>query len=96
MTREEILDLLSKNKPYLEEKMGLKSIALFGSWAHGNACNDSDIDLLVELKKPKYTLLMDLILFLEKLTGRKVDVVRKGPHLREKFLKSIQKDLIYA
>lgn len=96
MTKEQILKLLRNNKPYLEEKMGVKSIALFGSWARGNADENSDIDVLVELKKPQYNLLIDLILFLEKHTGKKVDVVRKGPHLGKKFLESIEKEMIYA
>lgn len=96
MTKDQIIELLRSNKKHLEEKMGLKSIALFGSWARGNADENSDIDLIIELKSPKYFILMSIIFFLEKITGKKVDVVRRGPHLRKEFLETIEKEMIYV
>ena len=94
--REDVLRFLRENKPFLSANFGVKSIALFGSLARGNPQKDSDIDIFVELSEPSFSHLMGCILFLEKSLGTKVDVVRKGPHLRKQFLETIQKEMIYA
>lgn len=63
---------------------------MFGSVARGDARDDSDIDLLVDME-PGRTLL-DLVALsreLEERLGRRVDVVTKGglsPHLRDRIL----------
>jgi uncharacterized protein len=74
---------------------GVERIGLFGSFSNDTAHTESDIDLLVEMK-PNFSNLMALLIFLEKNLGRRVDLLRKGPHVRQKFLDSIEKELIYA
>ena len=76
--------------------MGVRSIALFGSVARGEMKKDSDIDIIVELKEPKYSLLYNLLIFLEKNFNAPVDLVRKWPHLGDKFLQSIEKEMIHV
>ncbi len=95
MDRKQILATLTKHKSALEA-MGVKSIALFGSYARDAARPDSDVDLLVELKEPKYLLLLQLTDYLTELLGQKVDLIRKGPHLKPRFLKALEKDLYYV
>ena len=51
MTREEVIRILSENRAELS-KMGVSSLALFGSAARGELRPDSDIDLLVDLEPP--------------------------------------------
>ncbi|MBZ0169773.1 nucleotidyltransferase [Candidatus Methylomirabilis lanthanidiphila] len=70
---------------------GAYNIRVFGSAARGEALEDSDIDLLVEFE-PGRSLLdhTALVLELEELLGRKVDVVtEKGLYwlLRRRILK---------
>ena len=96
IARDDIIKLLRQNKPYLKKHFGVKSIGLYGSVAKGEAKADSDIDILVELTEPRFQYLMGCILYLEQQLGTHVDVIRKGPHLRKKFLESIEKDMIYA
>lgn len=96
MNREEILAELRKDKPLLSEKFGVEEIALFGSHARNEQTADSDIDLLVKLREPKLIYLVGVLEFLEKKFKRKIDLTRKGPHLRESFLNYIQQELIYA
>lgn len=96
MNREEILATLKSEKLHLSEKFGVEEIALFGSYARNEQTNDSDIDVLVTLKEPKLSSLVGILEFLEKRLGHKIDLTRKGPHLRQNFLKYIQTDLIYA
>lgn len=69
---------------------GAQEVRLFGSWVKGEASPTSDIDLLV-VKGPNTSpwFPAGLILELESLLGRKVDVVtEKGlsPYLREQIL----------
>jgi len=51
MGREEVLTRLRKHRSALEE-LSVKSLALFGSAARGEARPDSDVDLLVEFSEP--------------------------------------------
>ena len=96
MNKKTIIELIKKEKPYLNQQFGLKDIALFGSYARGEENPNSDIDLLVSLQKPSFSLLMGLCVYLEAKVNTKIDVTRSGPHLSERFLKLISKDLIYV
>jgi len=55
---------------------GVKSLAIFGSLARGEATPTSDIDVLVEFDRPVGLFeFIRLKLYLEDLTGRRVDLV---------------------
>ena len=56
-------------------RMGVKSLALFGSMARGEGAQTSDVDLLVELEPKTFDVYMDVKLFLERLLGRRVALV---------------------
>jgi predicted nucleotidyltransferase len=95
LDKRQILDILTQHREALTE-MGVQRIALFGSYARNTAGPDSDVDLLVELKEPKFLLLLQLTDYLTELLGHKVDLIRKGPHLKRRFLEAVEKDLVYA
>lgn len=89
ITKTEIIKQLQSNEQYLLE-YGVKEIGLFGSFLTNKANAESDIDILVDIKKENKTFkkFMSLNYFLEKLFGRKVDLVTKqslspfiGPHI---------------
>ena len=96
MKKDEIIDTLKTDKQFLQDNYGVVSIALFGSYAKGIENNDSDVDFIVEFKEPSYSLLMGLYAYLEKKINSKIEIVRKGPHLSERFLNTIKSDLIYV
>jgi predicted nucleotidyltransferase len=96
MKKNEIINTLQSDKQFLTDNYGVVSIALFGSYAKGLENKDSDVDFIVELKEPSYSLLMGLYSYLENKLNSKIEIVRKGPHLSERFLNSIKKDLIYV
>ena len=48
MKRDEVLKIISEHREQLE-KLGVKSLLLFGSVARDEAGPDSDVDFLVEL-----------------------------------------------
>ena len=74
LTRARILKILRDQEEALK-KYSVKRIGLFGSYARGQQKRGSDIDLLVEFEKPTYDNFYDLIVYLEKLFGRKVEVL---------------------
>ena len=96
LTKEKILETLRNNKPFFEKELGVIRIGLFGSYAKGKQIADSDVDILVELKEPDYKSLISILILLEKELNSKIDLIRKGPHLREKFMSTVEKEIIYA
>jgi len=96
LNKESIIELIKAEKPFLQKEFGVEEIALFGSYARGEEKPDSDVDILVRLKKPSFSLLMGLYDYLERKLNIKIDIIRKGPHISERFLKYIDKDLIYV
>jgi predicted nucleotidyltransferase len=89
LNRETLIEILKQNKTQLEE-FGVVEIGLFGSYATSNENVDSDVDILVNLNKDKKTFrnFLSLNYFLERLIGKKVDLVTRqslspfiGPHI---------------
>jgi predicted nucleotidyltransferase len=52
MTRDDVLAILRSERPRLRSEFGVRSLALFGSVARGEATDKSDVDLLVEFDRP--------------------------------------------
>ena len=75
LTQARVLDLIRANYPYLAAKYGVKRIGLFGSYAKGQPGETSDIDLVVEFDKAIGFRFIEFAEYLEKLLGRKVDVL---------------------
>lgn len=97
LTRENIVSTLRKEKRVMKERLGVHDIALFGSYARDGQNEDSDIDFLVEQSEVDYKNLYNTLVFIEqKFPGKKIQLTRKGPHLSDRFLKSIEKDLIHV
>ena len=95
-TRNTIINLLRAEKSYLSKEFGVVNIGLFGSFARGQADSDSDIDLVVELREPRFDYLAGLQVYLEKKFSRKIEIVRKGNTANSLFVRRVEKDTIYA
>lgn len=74
LTRERILSLLREHETTLK-KYTVRKMGLFGSYARNEARKDSDVDLIVEFEEPTFDNFMDLTSYLEKLLGRKIEVL---------------------
>ena len=74
LTRARILKTLRDHDEALK-KYSVQRIGLFGSYARGKQKRESDIDFLVEFEKPTYDNFFNLIVYLEKLFGRRVEVL---------------------
>ena len=76
MDRDELVGLLAAQKPYLAQRFGVVTLALFGSAARNEAGPRSDIDILVCFDGPATSArYFGLQFFLEDLFGRPVDLV---------------------
>lgn len=90
MRRDDILRILAEHRGELT-KLGVGSIALFGSVARGEAREESDVDLLVDFCQPVGLFeFVDLKNYLEELLGCTVDLVTRDSlkrQLRDRILK---------
>lgn len=88
--KETLLKMISNHRHEIRS-FGVKQLGLFGSFARNATIHpDSDIDFLVEFENGKKTFdnFMELSFYLEKLLGRKVELVTPeslskyiGPHI---------------
>jgi predicted nucleotidyltransferase len=100
LTLEEILKKLEENREEIK-RFGVKRIGLFGSYVRGEQRDDSDVDIVVEFEEGKATLenFLNLAEHLEKLLGKKVDLITKEgirsiriQHIR----KEIEESVVYV
>ena len=96
ISAEHILKLLSEKKPELERRFGVRRIGLYGSFATGTPNERSDIDILVELKEPRFDHLAGLQIYLEEAFGCKVDIRRISANIRTRFAQRVEKEAVYA
>ena len=84
--------ILSECKPELQQRFGVKSIAIFGSTARNQAGPESDVDVLVEFDPVSEPSLMDFTDLKHYLTDKmsvQVDLAKKSliiPELRSTIL----------
>jgi hypothetical protein len=93
LTREHIVSAIRNSTAKLRA-FGVKSVALFGSFARGDFSPDSDVDILVEFEPDKttYDNFIETCFYLEKLLNRRVELVTMeglSPHIKPYVLKEI-------
>ncbi len=101
--KEEILEILRKELPHLNERYGVEKMAIFGSLARDDQTEKSDVDILVHLGKPLGFDFIELSYYLEELLDKKVDLTTSS-HLKksmadpryEHIALNIERDLIYV
>ena len=77
----------------IRKRNDISFCALFGSYARGEADENSDIDLLVRFSKPKGFDWVNAASEIEDALGRKIDLVtEKGlnPHIKENVIRDLQ------
>lgn len=75
MTQREIQIKLKNLKPILSDRFEVERIGYFGSYSRNQQTKKSDIDILVDLRKPLGWNFFDLQEFLESELKVKVDLV---------------------
>ncbi|MBI2336848.1 MAG: nucleotidyltransferase family protein [Deltaproteobacteria bacterium] len=92
-TREEIIAALSGIKGSLQKKYPLTRLALFGSYARGDQNENSDVDVLVEVKPSIGLEFVTLANQIEKTIGVPTDVV-SFKAIKPHYLKIVEAELI--
>lgn len=103
VTRGLVLQRLKHRLPELQEKYGIRRIALYGSFARNAQTGKSDVDLLVELSRPLGFEFVELAEELEHILGKKVDLATFETYRRSKqdprrrhIAENIETDLVYV
>jgi predicted nucleotidyltransferase len=95
MTRRTVISRIRRHRAHLE-KLGVKSVSLFGSVAREEARPDSDVDILVEFKgRATFDRYMDTKFYLEDLLGCKVDLVTPRA-IKPSMRPYVMRDLVHV
>ena len=95
-SRQDILSFLAHSKPDLDRRFGVRRIGLYGSYASGTQQENSDVDLVVELKEPRFDDLAGLHIFVEQALDCKVDIRRLSKNIRTPFVQRIEQEALYV
>jgi predicted nucleotidyltransferase len=95
LTISQILDILGTHRASLTQRYGIRTIAVFGSYARDEQTPQSDVDVLVEFERPLGLAFVELADELESLLGMRVDLVSRGA-LNQKGYDSIAPDIRYV
>ncbi len=93
-SRTELENKLKSIKSELSEKFYVDKIGYFGSFLRNKQRDDSDIDIIVDFRKPLGWEFFDLQELLEKELNRKIDL-HTSNSLKEQLRESILKQVVY-
>ena len=99
MDKDEIILLIREHYNFLNTEYGVSKIGIFGSITKGTITEESDLDIVVEFKRPIGFKFIQLVEYLEKLFGKKVDVITKDgiKNIRVKEVAAdIERNLVYV
>jgi uncharacterized protein len=96
LTREQTLSELRRRKADFEQEYGVTRIGIFGSFARDEAGEESDVDVVVELREPDLFSLVHIKETLSEDLRRKVDIVSLHPGMNEFLRKRIMDEAIYV
>lgn len=96
LDKEQIIEFLASSKPEMQERFGIVKVGLFGSYARGDAREDSDIDIAVEISgdgiADKY---FGVLHYLEDNLHGKIDLGMISS-IRPEILPYVIKDILYV
>lgn len=96
MNRDEILHILSRFSEEYHTKYNIVKIGIFGSAARDSMTDKSDIDIVVNLKRPDYFDLIGIKQNLEEQFHYPVDIVRYRKRMNKCLKQRIDRESIYV
>lgn len=91
-----ILTTLARLKPKLEQQYHVTRLALAGSFARGEATEQSDIDIVADFHGIDLFDLVDIRELFQENLGKKVDVIILSPYMNPYLKNRIEKEAIYV
>ncbi|RJP58797.1 MAG: hypothetical protein C4549_03200 [Deltaproteobacteria bacterium] len=95
-TTEDVLERLRAFKESRQAEYGLSSLGVFGSFAHGQAQEESDVDIVFETTEPNLFRTSRMKQELEELLARRVDVVRLRERMNPRLKRRILQEARYV
>lgn len=86
---------LRQLKPELSKRFYVDRIGLFGSITRNDFNENSDIDVIVDFKKPVGVEFIDLADYLEFKLKRRVDLISRNG-VKDKFFEEIKNEIMYV
>ncbi len=96
INRETVLNELSLLKPDFEKKYGITRIGLFGSFARNEIRDDSDIDVVIEMREPDLYFMVHIKEILENDFNRHVDLIHFSENMNGYLKKRILAEAVYV
>ena len=96
LTKDIVLSQLQEYKEKNKKKYQILRLGIFGSFTRDEIVKDSDIDIVVELEKPKMFHLIGIKQELEEIFSLSVDIVRIREKMNEFLKKRIEKEAIFV
>ena len=93
MNKKQVIQKIETNKDKIKN-LNVIRIGLFGSFLKGNQKKNSDVDLLVKFKTISFDDYAALIILLEKILKRKIDLITESSLRPE--LNYVKKEAEYA
>lgn len=94
-TLEKILFILKQHETRLQQKYPIARLGVFGSHARGEAIENSDIDIAIEITGPMGLNFIALANEIEDLFESKVDLVPKRS-IKQDYLTNVERDIVYV
>ena len=96
LSLEEVLSVLQKRKKAFEERFGVTSIGVFGSLVRGERKSNSDVDIVVKMKKPDLFHMVHIKEELEADYQAPVDIIHYREKMNEFLKKRIDIEAVYV
>ena len=90
------LSILKKRKFEFSTAYGVTDIGIFGSLVRGEARPDSDVDIVVKMKKPNLFFMVHIKESLQQDLNCPVDIVRFREGMNPFLRSRIEKEAVYA
>lgn len=95
-SRETILKELRRIKPDLAKLYGVTKIGIFGSFARNEIREDSDVDVVVEMREPDLFYMVHIKEALEESFKMSVDVIRYREMMNSRLKARIDREAVYV
>ena len=96
MNKTQLLQELKKFKLIHQQEYGIEGLGVFGSYSRDEACQGSDVDVVVQLAKQDLFSMIGIKQDLEETLNLPVDVVSYRLNMNVFLKKCIDRDAVYV